>query len=245
MQDPYGERYEIHVNPGYGRSRFSRREVMDIAVSMIVLTVAFVILRRGIASSEFFVERYGSAGAWAMLFGICLVLVVVSFLLHEFGHKFMAQRYGMWSEYRMYPTGLLFTLVTSLFGFLFAAPGAVYTRGCLDSDQNGKVNMAGPLVNIVLALISVVALAALLGVCTEANGMVIMTGTEYIVFLVMSMMLSLNGFLAVFNLLPIRPLDGSKILPWNKAVWAAMIVIAVAVLVYYFYFLPDTVYIWG
>ena len=90
MQDPYD--YEIQVNPGYGKKRFSRQELLDILMSVIVLAVAFVILRRGLATSQYFVDNFGDSGAWFVLFGICLILVVVSFLLHEFGHKFVAQK---------------------------------------------------------------------------------------------------------------------------------------------------------
>ena len=146
MQD---ERYEIHVNPGYGRSRFSRRELGDIAISMIVLAVAFTILYRNSSFMDYLDLMYGDTARWGILLAVCLMLVVFSFLLHEFGHKFVAQRYGMWSEYRMYPMGLVLTLVTSVIGFLFAAPGAVYIDGPMDRERNGKISIAGPTVNII------------------------------------------------------------------------------------------------
>lgn len=242
MRSPYD--YEIQVNPGYGKKRFSRQELLDILMSVIVLAVAFVILRRGLATSQYFVDNFGDSGAWFVLFGICLILVVVSFLLHEFGHKFVAQRYGMWSEFRVYPIGLLLTLVTSFMGFLFAAPGAVYIQGYADTERNGKISMAGPIVNIFLAVISAVAIAFLVqGATLGDTAMVRMTGTEYMLFLVFSMLLSLNAFLAVFNLIPFPPLDGSKILPWNKVVWVLMFAVAIIELVFYFIYMPDMVYI--
>ncbi|TLZ55689.1 MAG: hypothetical protein E6K17_05280, partial [Methanobacteriota archaeon] len=34
----------------------------------------------------------------------------------------------------------------------------------------------------------------------------------------------INAFLGVFNMLPIPPLDGSKVFRWNVAIWAVAIV---------------------
>ena len=219
MQDPYD--YEIQVNPGYGRKRFSRQELLDILVSIIVLSVAFMVLYRNGTIMSILEYHLGESRRWAGLFGICLVLVFFSFLLHEFGHKFVAQKYGMWSEFRMYPFGLVLTLVTSICGFLFAAPGAVYIRGYADLEKNGRISMAGPIVNIVLAAISI-AVVMLIN-----DSPYWLNDPQLLVILVFTMLASLNSFLAIFNLLPIGPLDGGKILAWNKVVWGLMFVIAI------------------
>lgn len=220
MQD---ERYEIHVNPGYGRSRFSRRELGDIAISMIVLAVAFTILYRDSSFMDYLDLMYGDTARWGILLAVCLVFVVFSFLLHEFGHKFVAQRYGMWSEYRMYPMGLVLTLVTSIIGFLFAAPGAVYIDGPMDRQRNGKISMAGPAVNIVLAAVGIIG-------CLAFN--------HTAMVFVMLMLASLNAFLAVFNLLPVPPLDGSKVFTWNKVIWIAAIAVAALELACLYLWMP-------
>ncbi|MCD6434530.1 MAG: site-2 protease family protein, partial [Candidatus Diapherotrites archaeon] len=44
----------------------------------------------------------------------------------------------------------------------------------------------------------------------------------------------INFFLAFFNLLPVPPLDGSKVIVWNKFVW--LITIAVAGFASFFLF---------
>lgn len=217
MQD---DRYEIHVNPGYGRSRFSRRELGDIAISMIVLAVAFTILYRDNVVMACLEYHLGETGKWAGLLAICLALVVFSFLLHEFSHKFVAQRYGMWSEYRMYPMGLVLTLVTSVIGFLFAAPGAVYIDGPMDRERNGRISVAGPVVNILLAAVGIAAVLAV------NDSPYFIDDPMFLGIMVFVMLASLNSFLAVFNLLPVPPLDGSKVFAWNKTVWAAMIAVA-------------------
>lgn len=216
--------YEIHVNPGYGKKRFSRRELSDIGISMVVLAVAFMILDRNQTIMTVLDYHFGSTGRWVVLFGICLVLVVFSFLLHEFGHKFVAQKYGMWSEYRMFPMGLVLTLVTSLIGFLFAAPGAVYIEGYADREKNGRISFAGPIVNIVLAAIGLVSIMVM------NDSPYYLNDTSFLMILVLMMLVSLNSFLAVFNLLPIGPLDGGKIFAWNKVVWVVMFVVSIAML---------------
>ena len=37
----------------------------------------------------------------------------------------------------------------------------------------------------------------------------------------------INAFLATFNLLPMGPLDGVKIIRWNATVWTILFIIAV------------------
>ena len=138
----------------------------------------------------------------------------------------MAQRFGLWSEFRMWPMGLVLTFVTSLFGFLFASPGAVVIAGNVDAERNGKISIAGPVVNLVLGAIG------LLG-CLTINH------SGWVIFFLM--LGNLNSFLALFNLLPIPPLDGSKIIPWRLEVWIAAIALA-GIEVYMMMFQIPTLY---
>ena len=212
------------VNPGFGRPKFSKIELRDILISMLVLTLAFTILYRSGSILYFFEVKTGSETlAYVGLFAMCFVLVIFSFLLHEFGHKFTAQRAGLWSEYRMFPVGLVITLVSSFLGFLFASPGAVYIRGNMDDRTNGKVSIAGPIVNIILAAVGIAGCLAF-----NYSAMVVP----------MLLLANLNAFLAVFNLLPIPPLDGSKIFKWNIGIWIATIAIAAVELIYVLKFMP-------
>ena len=120
----------------------------------------------------------------------------------------------------MWPQGLIFALVTSFFGFVFAAPGAVYTYADYMTDEiNGKISIAGPIVNIVLALI-------FLGIATSVYPSAFTSETSVLAFIICSVGYSVNSFLAVFNLLPIGNLDGSKVLSWNIGIWIVTIAIA-------------------
>ncbi len=199
-----------NITPGHQR-RFGRTEVRDIAISVAVLSLALTIMFYGTSIANYFEHHAG--GAWpAVMFLTMLVIVVLSFVLHEMGHKFVAQNMGYWSEYRMYPMGLLLSLVMSLFGFLIAAPGAVYIGGNVMSDRdNGRISIAGPLVNIVLAIIGVA-------------GCLLLNHTALVI--PFYLLMTLNGALALFNMLPFPPLDGSKIYRWDKSVYIACLIIA-------------------
>lgn len=232
MEDEY-----VIVNPGYGKPKFSRTEIRDIVVSVVVLAVAFMILYRNNQFASYLDDRFGETAKWVVLLVVCIVLVTFSFLLHEFGHKFTAQRYGLWSEFRMYPMGLVLTLVTSVIGFLFAAPGAVMISGNMDDRKNGKISIAGPAVNIVLAGIGIAVIAAI-GMVSQTDP-IPYDGVLLPLFYVAGMLASLNSFLALFNLIPIPPLDGSKVFRWNAVVWVVAIAVAALELVYLYLWSPS------
>jgi Zn-dependent protease len=46
-------------------------------------------------------------------------------------------------------TGLAISVFTSLFGFLFAAPGATIVGGMADAREWGRTALAGPMINVV------------------------------------------------------------------------------------------------
>ena len=191
--------------------RFSQIELRDIAVSILALSLAFLLMFR---STDFVTAyfKFYLGDLWAAgMFGMMVFIVVLSFFTHELGHKFTAQRMGLWSEYRMFPMGLIIAVLMSMFGFLFAAPGVVYIRGFVDTEQDGKISMAGPATNIVLAVVGLALAMAL-------NGQPLMV-PFYLLFI-------LNASLALFNLLPFGILDGAKILRWNSSVWTLMIIVA-------------------
>ena len=193
----------IDVTPGFGRSRFSRREIIEIGISVLVLSLAFtIVLTRRSWGIEGFILNF------LLNYGICLALVTLSFIPHELGHKFVAQKYGAWSEYRMSGRGLLMSLAISLLGFLIAAPGAVYINGRIDEKQNGVISAAGPMVNIVISGVAIFLLQFVTGTWTVS---------------LLNFLAYLNAMLAIFNLIPMPPLDGSKIVRWSVPVWIAMI----------------------
>ncbi|MDD3398268.1 MAG: site-2 protease family protein [Candidatus Methanomethylophilaceae archaeon] len=192
----------INVNPNYGRMRFSDQEKREISIAVGVLTLAFsFILFRGPAIVNVTALNY-----LAYLL-ISFLLVLSGFMLHELAHKFMAQRYGAWAEFRMFPSGLMMALVFSMLGFLFAAPGAVYIQGRITEEQNGLISAAGPATNIVFGAISLLATW--------------MVGSGVLAY-VLLLLANINVFLGLFNLIPVHPLDGSKIFSWNPVAYLVL-----------------------
>lgn len=228
MDDRYYDNLQ-RVNPGFGKPRFSRIELRDIFIAVLAMSIAFTLLYRDNENFLYYFRvTLGEGMEYIGLFGLSAAIVVMSFLCHELAHKFTAQKYGFWSEFRMWPVGLVMTLVTPLLGLLFAAPGAVMIRGNMTRATEGKISLAGPAINIVLCLISI---------C----GCYLMNYSAWV--LLFLMMCHLNAFLAVFNLLPLPPLDGSKILPWNKVIWGVTLAIAVVELIAVLYWIPNDLYI--
>lgn len=195
--------------------KFSSTEIRHIVIAIIVLTVAFSIIM--FRSND----RYFSDNVlinYVYWFLICLVFVIFSFFVHELAHKYVAQQYGAWSEFRMSPIGLGLCLIISIFGFLFAAPGAVYIEGDINREQNGKIALAGPLTNLIIA-----ALCTVLGLLVFGQHS---TGGQLVLMLAW-----LNAFLALFNLIPIPPLDGSKVAFWNIGVYLVTLAASVVFVV--------------
>ena len=190
---------------------FTAREVRDILISMFVIAVIFAYLINGRNINENLI----------FLIPSLLVAVGLGFVLHELAHKFVAVRYGFYAEFRMWLEGLIFALVTAfLLGFVFVAPGAVYIHGeHISREQNGKISIAGPLVNIVLALIFLALTPFITKNPTDIMGFIFMTIVVY-GFII-------NSILAAFNLIPLGIFDGAKVLRWNPIIWGITFVVAI------------------
>jgi Zn-dependent protease len=195
----------VYIPEGYGKIRFSRVEIKHILIGVAALTLAFtIVLNQDLATA--LKQSYNAT--LPLTLGVAAFVVLAGFLLHELGHKFVAQRYGAWAEFRMFPMGLLLAVMMSFFGFLFAAPGAVYIAGRVTKKQNGLISLAGPIVNLAIGGIF---LTAWLFFPFGATGMVL------------NLIAVMSLFLCGFNLIPMPPLDGYKIATWNIPVYVAMV----------------------
>lgn len=176
--------------------KFSRNELNDLLKAWVVLSLAFAILMNG-------GPKFSLTFVKPLL--ISAFTVGIGFLLHELAHKYLAQKYGCRAEFKAFPLMLAITLFGSLFGFIFAAPGAVFISGhAISSKKNGQVSLAGPLMNIFLAI--------------AFFSLLIFTSSE-LMHLVGSLGSRINAWLALFNLIPFGPFDGKKVWDWNKPIW--------------------------
>ena len=179
-------------------------EVKDIIIADIVLVLAFSsTIAGGLPgfgnSPSTFVKTF------ATFLPVAALGVTLSFVLHELMHKFAAQHYGAVAGFRTSYTGLLITLATGAFGFLLGIPGAtVIYSSRFTRKESGVVSLVGPLTNLAVFGVFLV----LLQVLNPAKNTYTYNALTFTLFI--------SILLAFFNMLPIPPLDGSKVLAWNK-----------------------------
>ena len=189
--------------------KFSSIEKKDLFFAGMMISLAFAILLSG-----------GYRFIFSLNFGLFLVFIVafftagIGFLLHEIMHKYVAVSYGLRAEFRANYNMLWIALGASLFGFIFAAPGAVYISGWnITKERNGKISLAGPMTNIVLAIIFLFLL--------------LLIGKDGILGEILKFGLTINALLGAFNMIPVMPFDGAKIIAWNKKVYYLTLIVAV------------------
>ena len=136
-----------------------------------------------------------------------LAIFISAFIIHELGHKFLAQFYRAWAEFRVLFYGAVITAISALpfFPFKFIAPGAVMISGNLSEARNGKVSLIGPLTNLAMGLGFLCVYLVLAAV--DSSSPILLVGVKF------------NGFIGFFNMIPFMGLDGQKIFGWNKIVW--------------------------
>ena len=184
-----------------GNISTSETEIKDILKAWTAISIAFgILLNNSDLSSSFYSN-----------FIIASLTVGIGFLLHELGHKIVAQRYGCFAEFRSFDHMLILALIMSFFGVIFAAPGAVMISGHVNKIRNGKISAAGPVVNLVLALVFL----ALVFIQLPS----LLKSVAYYGFII-------NSWLALFNMIPFWLFDGYKILKWNKVVYGSIVAVA-------------------
>ncbi len=188
--------------------KFSYKEIKDLFYAGIMISLAFAILLSGGYNALFSFNR-----GLIFAFVVSFFTAGIGFLLHELMHKYVAQKYRLGAEFHAFYNMLWLALLFSLFGFIIAAPGAVFIRGLISREKNGKISVAGPLTNIFLAVLFLILL-----VLFKDGGLL-----EYF----FRTGLTINALLGVFNMIPVMPFDGAKVRAWDKGIYAITTTIAV------------------
>lgn len=176
---------------------FTKPEQVDLIKAWALLSLAFAIHMSWPAFNLTFLLNIAFA---ALTLGL-------GFLLHELAHKWVAMQYDCYAQFRAYMKSLFISLLLSPF-ILFAAPGAVHISGHASREQRGWIALAGPAMNIALALL-------------------FMAAFEMYPLRLFSFGAVINAWLALFNMLPFPPFDGAKVLAWNKVAFGVTLAIAI------------------
>ncbi len=190
--------------------KFSYREKKDLFNAGLMISLAFAILLSGGLNSLFNLN-------FINIFLIALFTGGLGFLFHEIMHKYVAQNYGLFAEFKASYKMLWLAITFSLFGFIIAAPGAVMISGRVTKERNGKISLAGPMANVVLALIFLI--------------FILLFKTEGILGYFFDFGLTINSLLAAFNMIPAMPFDGAKIIAWNKSIYFATTLFSVGLFI--------------
>ena len=194
-----------HGHYGYKKEhlRFSEIELKHLLIAWVAISFAFAIVMGGFSLSVNFI----------MALVLAAITVGTGFVFHELAHKFTAQHYGYIAEFRANFQMLGLAILMSFFGFLFAAPGAVVIAGHyghaghINSREYGIISLAGPLTNIVLAVIFFGLSMFLPVTLPPFINMILIYGGM------------INSWLALFNMIPFGNFDGIKVFRWNKVVY--------------------------
>lgn len=144
---------------------------------------------------------------------VLIPVIIFALSFHEFSHGWMAQRFGdptakLAGRLTLNPMAhldIFGSLALYLMGFGWAKPVPVNPQYLANPKKDMMwIALAGPVSNLIIALISGILLSILfrLGVI----------GGQSPLITVLIMSLQINLVLAIFNFIPIPPLDGSRIL---------------------------------
>jgi len=198
-----------------GKYTFTLMEIRDLLISILVLGFIF-----SAVLPNFQVEQ----GTPLVNFALAVFIVGPALLFHELAHKITAQKFGCKAAYVLWPMGVMISILLTVITagrIIFAALGAVmistaystrlgYRFIGLSMEEMGKIALAGPLVNIAIAVFSY----AFIWISPQ----------------IVQTMITINLIVALFNTIPFPPLDGSKIFGWSKTGWFGLLASAIILL---------------
>ena len=192
------------------------RKILYIVLGIIILTNVIGLLTN---TSELL----------SLLMSLPAVLIAITF--HEFAHAFVTDKLGDDTPRRQGRLNLnpfshldpIGTIMLIFAGFGWGKPVEINPR---NFNRNVKMNVAeamvaaaGPIMNFIIAIIFSVIYAIIFKFASSF----MVTQTGMIITLMLQSCVIMNLGLGIFNLIPLPPLDGSKIvlsfLPYNAKNW--------------------------
>ena len=141
---------------------------------------------------------------------IYIIMGGIALMTHEIAHWYMNRKYQSATEIQFWGMGTVIMASTSwLFGSVFAQPTLtiVHEKEPLEKRSLGIVMISGPVLSVLIAF------ACLLLI--PLGGLLATAG---------AIGFSINLLQAVFEMLPIKPCDGTGVYQWNKVIWAVVFI---------------------
>lgn len=184
-------------------------EYLEIAKAWASVSVAFAIMQVG-----------GNILRWDTFLILLLISSVTAGLgivVHELAHRVVARHYGSQAHFVASPPAwLLVPIAVAFLGLFVAAPGAVWCPGPLSQRQHGIIALAGPVSNLLLALIFYGIGQFTMALMSISPWLLVAAEVGFFI----------NAWLGLFNMIPLDPIDGAKVLRWDRMVFGVTIVIA-------------------
>lgn len=174
--------------------------------------------------------RYGTEGIFDLILSVPAVLLAIT--VHEYGHAFAAYKLGDDTPLRqgrlslnpfdhLDPLGIMMLLFVHIgWGKPVQVDPRNYNRNISVEKADAIVSFAGPLMNFITAIVFSIIYCAIIKFAGQAF---LITNVGTIIISMVAYVVTMNIGLGVFNLIPLPPLDGSKIflpiLPYNAKSW--------------------------
>ncbi len=211
-----------------GKKRFSSTELKHLLIACILVALVGISMLGSPYGIAYALSRfvwYMNSPYWWVPVGM-IAIFLLAFIGHELAHKFVAQHYGMWSEFRMTTMGYYLSAIAILFSVPIFGTGTVYTSGTSNTEHNGKINLAGPLSNFIMAIGLVIVTIFTYGLASQPMLYLIQYG------------IIINSILGLFNMIPIQPFDGATVKDWKMSVWITLTIALIAMLLIGYIVIP-------
>jgi Zn-dependent protease len=159
---------------------------------------------------------------------ISIIILVYSAILHEIAHGFVAYRFGdptakIMGRLTLNPKNHIDPIMSVLLPLTLILTGSPIVFGSAKpvpidpfNLRDGRkdlalVSLAGPLTNLLLAILAAILAKALIFITPLLGATPDITGLVIPIYMFLFTVVKINLILAIFNLIPIPPLDGSKV----------------------------------
>jgi Zn-dependent protease len=211
----------INIRQEYQLYMFTTRELGDFVVSAVVLGFLF-------SFSPGFLPQ---GSPWLLNFLIATILATFVWGIHIITQKILAKRYECNVIYFMSPhfiaVSIMFTIFITVMGLgqFVVVIGLV---GFIDVTTKYSMRLGYKFMGLTLKETGQIALAGWIANISLAIFFKVLQPIHpafFIYFMTMSL------WIALLNMIPFPPLDASKVISWNFAVWSVAIILSVTLIV--------------